>query len=58
MKKEGFSLNCQSKNQKLVLALFCLTTIVSILTFMSGKNSTLCISEPEKMLNFLIFLYL
>ena len=33
-------------------------TIVGILSFMSRKNSILCFSEAEKMLNFLIFLYL
>ena len=32
-------------------------TIVGILTFMSSKNSILGLSEPEKNLNFLIFLY-
>ena len=26
-------------------------TIVGILTFVSGKNSMLCVSEPEKCLN-------
>ena len=31
---------------------------VGILTFMSGKNSILGISEPKKQLNVLIFLYL
>ena len=30
-------------------------TIVGILTFMSGKNSILVLSEPKKNLNFLIF---
>ena len=29
--------------------------IVGILTFMSRKNSILGLSEPEKMLNFIIF---
>ena len=33
-------------------------TNVGILTFMSRKNSIIGISEPEKKLNFLIFLYL
>ena len=33
-------------------------TIVGISTSMSRKNSILGLSEPEKMLNFLIFLYL
>ena len=33
-------------------------TVVGILTFMSKKSSILGLSEPEKMLNFLIFLYL
>ena len=33
-------------------------TIVGILTFMSGKNSIFGLSESEKKLNFLIFLYL
>ena len=33
-------------------------TIVGILTFISGKNSILGLSEPKKNLNFLIFLYL
>ena len=33
-------------------------TIIGILTFMSGKNSILGTSEPKKMPNFLIFLYL
>ena len=33
-------------------------TIVGILTFMSGKNSILGLSEPKKVSNFLIFLYL
>ena len=31
------------------------TTIVGILTFMSGKNSILGLSEPKKKRNFLIF---
>ena len=34
-----------------------MSTIVGILTFMSGKNSILGLSEPKKQ-NFLIFLYL
>ena len=33
-------------------------TTVGISTFMSRKNSILALSELEKMLNFLIFLYL
>ena len=33
-------------------------TIVGILSFMSKKNSILHISEPEKVQNFLKFLYL
>ena len=33
-------------------------TIVGILTFMSGKNSIIGLSEPEQNLNFLIFLHL
>ena len=33
-------------------------TIVGILTCMSGKNSILGLTEPEKKPNFLIFLYL
>ena len=33
-------------------------TIVGILTFMSGKINILDATEPEKMLNFLIFFYL
>ena len=33
-------------------------TIVGILTFMSKKNTILGLSEPEKKLNFLIFIYL
>ena len=33
-------------------------TIVGILTFVSRKNSILGLAEPEKMLNFMIFLYL
>ena len=33
-------------------------TIVGILTFMSRKNNIIGLSEPEKNLNFLIFLYL
>ena len=33
-------------------------TIVGILTFISRKNSILDLSEPEKKLNFMIFLYL
>ena len=32
-------------------------TVVGILTFMSRKNGILGLSEPEKKLNFLIFLY-
>ena len=32
-----------------------MSTVVGILTFMSRKNSILGLSEPEKMLNFLIF---
>ena len=31
---------------------------IGILTFMSGKNSILGLSEPKKRTNFLIFLYL
>ena len=33
-------------------------TVVGISTFKCRKNSILGLSEPEKMLNFLIFLYL
>ena len=33
-------------------------TVVGILTFMIRKNSILDLYEPEKKLNFLIFLYL
>ena len=33
-------------------------TIVGILTFMSGKNSILGLSEPKNKQKFLIFLYL
>ena len=33
-------------------------TMVGILTFKSGKNSILDLSEPRKKPNFLIFLYL
>ena len=33
-------------------------TIVGILTCMCGKNSVLGLSEPKKMANFLIFIYL
>ena len=33
-------------------------TIVGILTFVSGKNSILGLSEPKKKPNSLIFLYL
>ena len=33
-------------------------TTVGILTFMSGENSILGLSEPKKNPNFLIFLYL
>ena len=33
-------------------------TIVGILTCMSGKNNILGLTEPKKMLNFLIFSYL
>ena len=33
-------------------------TLVGILTFMSSKDSILCLPEPEKLLYFLISLYL
>ena len=33
-------------------------TTIGILTFMSRKNTILGLSEPEKKLNFLIFIYL
>ena len=35
-----------------------MSIVVGILTFMSRKNSILGLSEPEKRLIFLIFLYL
>ena len=35
-----------------------MTTIVGILTCMSGENNNLGLTEPKKRLNFLIFLYL
>ena len=37
---------------------FFLPIIVGILTFMSWENSIIGLSEPEKRLNFLIYLYL
>ena len=53
-----FSCSTQLRMKIFLLLKIKISTIVGILTFMSRKISILCFSEPEKMLNFLIFLYL
>ena len=55
---EHFSCSTQLSMKIFVLINVEMPTIVGISTFMSRKNSILGLSEPEKMLNFLIFLYL
>ena len=54
--KTFFMLNSTEHKIFLLINVKMQTTTVGILTFLRGKNSILCLSEPKK-LNFLIFLY-
>ena len=53
-----FSCSTQVSMKFFLLMNVKITTIVGILTFMNRKNNILGLSESEKKLNFLIFLYL
>ena len=53
-----FSCSTQLSMKFFLLINVKMPTIVGILTFMNRKNSILGLSESEKKLNFLIFLYL
>ena len=53
-----FSCSTQLSMKFFLLINVKMPTTVGILTFMSGKNNILGLSEPNKKLNFLIFLYL
>ena len=53
-----FSCSTQLSMNFFLLVNVKMPTIVGILTFMSGKNSILGLSEPERKPNFLIILYL
>ena len=53
-----FSWSTQRSMKFFLLINVKMPTIVGILTLTSGKNSILCLSEPKKKPNFLIFLYL
>ena len=53
-----FSCSTQLSMKFFLLINVKMPTIVGILTFMSGKNSILCLFEPFKKPNFLILLYL
>ena len=53
-----FSCSTQLSMKFFLLINVKMPTIVGILTFRSRKNSILSLSESEKKLNFLIFLYL
>ena len=52
-----FSCSTQLSMKFFLLINVKMPTIVGILTFMSGKNSILDLSEPKKKPNFLIFFY-
>ena len=51
--KSNFMFN-SAEHEIFVLINIKMPTAVGILTFMSMKNSILCLSQPEKTLNFLI----
>ena len=53
-----FSCSTQLSMKFFLLIIVKMPTVVGILTIMSRKNSILGLSEPEKKLNFLIYLNL
>ena len=53
-----FSCSTQLSMKFFLLINVKMPTAVGILTFMSGKNSIVCLSELKKKTNFWIFLYL